>query len=152
LRNFLQYADGTNSLNKISLSKYTEYIPMYDIFSDNIYPINSSKLHYRLVNCHYRFITDEVKQWIINKMNKIDKSDKNYKSDNNYKKYDDMIKIIDNYDLEVLEKTSYETLYKYSPDFGLSISICKRNSFHPYSYHLNPYYTKTELIKLILKI
>jgi len=59
-----------------------------------------------------------------------------------------MLKIIDNYDLETLEKTSYETLYRYSPDYGLSISICKRNSFHPYAYHLNPYYTKNELIKL----
>ena len=32
--------------------------------------------------------------------------------------------------------------------FGLSVSICKRNSFHPYSIHLTPYYTKDELIKL----
>ena len=40
---------------------------MYDIFSDNIYPINSMKLYYRLVDCHYRFVTDEIKQWIENK-------------------------------------------------------------------------------------
>ncbi len=48
--------------DKIALSQYNEYIPMYDIFSDNIYPINSMKLYYRLVSCHYRFITNEVKQ------------------------------------------------------------------------------------------
>ncbi len=131
-----------NQKDKIALSQYSDYIPMYDIFSDNIYPINSMKLYYRLVNCHYRFITDEIKQWIINKRDKLDsKTDK-------FKHYDNMLKIIDNYDLEYLEKTSYETLYRYSPDYGLSISICKRNSFHPYSFHLNPYYTKNELIKL----
>lgn len=131
-----------NQKDKIALSHYSEYIPMYDIFSDNIYPINSMKLYYRLVNCHYRFITDEIKQWIINKKEKLEKdSDK-------YNHYDAILKILDNYDLETLEKTSYETLYRYSPDYGLSISICKRNSFHPYSFHLNPYYSKNELIKL----
>jgi hypothetical protein len=125
--------------DKIQLSQYSELIPMYDIYSDNIYPINATKLYYRLVDCHYRFITDEVKQWIENKMNK---------NDSNKEKYENMLKILDNYDLEYLEKTSYETLYRYSPDLGLSISICKRNSFHPYSNHLAPYYTKNELIKL----
>lgn len=130
-----------NEKDKIALSQYSEYIPMYDIFSDNIYPINSMKLYYRLVNCHYRFITDEIKQWIINKKSKTTDEDKI----NNYQK---MLDIINNYDLDYLEKTSYETLYRYSPDYGLLISICKRNSFHPYSFHLNPYYTKNELIKL----
>ncbi len=43
-----------NQKDKIALSQYSDYIPMYDIFSDNIYPINSMKLYYRLVNCHYR--------------------------------------------------------------------------------------------------
>ena len=27
--------------DKIKLSKYTEYIPMYDIYTENIYPINN---------------------------------------------------------------------------------------------------------------
>ncbi len=128
--------------DKIALSNYSEYIPMYDIYSDMIYPINSLKIYYRLVTCHYRFITDEVKQWIENKMNKEGLSDEKKQY------YSDILKIINNYDLEHLEKTSYNTLYRYSPDFGLSISICKRNSFHPYATHLTPYYTKNELIKL----
>ena len=125
-----------NKKDKIALSLYSEYIPMYDIFSENIYPINCMKLYYRLVECHYRFITDEIKQWIKNKMSK------------NMNNMNNMLDIIDNYDLETLEKTSYETLYRYSPDYGLSISICKRTSFHPFSFHLNPYYSKNELIKL----
>jgi hypothetical protein len=126
-----------NKKDKIALSLYSDYVPMYDIFSENIYPINCMKLYYRLVECHYRFITDEIKQWIKNKMSK-----------NKGDHYQDMLDIINNYDLETLEKTSYETLYRYSPDYGLSISICKRNSFHPFSFHLNPYYSKNELIKL----
>lgn len=127
--------------DKIKLSKYSDYIPMYDIYTENIYPINNLKLHYRLKDCHYRFVTSEVKKWIENKLSKV-------KDNITVKKYKLNLKILSNYDLTVLEKTSYETLYKYSPDLGLSISICKRNSFHPYSRHLKPYYSRDEIIKL----
>ena len=129
--------------DKIKLSQYTGYIPMYDIYSDSIYPISCDNLSYRLLKCHYRFITKEVKQWIQNKLDKMDKS-----LEDMIQKYTNNLAIIDCYNLEILEKTSYETLYRYSPDLGLSISICKRNSFHPFSNHLTPYYTKTELIRL----
>jgi len=130
-----------NKTDKMKLSEYTEYIPMYDIYSDSIYPIENINLYYRLVNCHYRFINDEVKQWLINKKLKIEDTIL-------IEKYNKNLSIIDNYILDTLEKTSYETLYRFSPDLGLTISICKRNSFNPYSYHLTPYYTKNELIKL----
>ena len=35
--------------NKIKLSEYEEYIPMYDIYSQQIYTIFKKKLHYRLI-------------------------------------------------------------------------------------------------------
>ena len=134
-----------NKTDKIKLSEYSEYIPMYDIFSDSIYMIHNINIYYRLINCHYRFINDEVKQWLINKMKKI--TDMKI-----IEKYKLNLLIIDNYILDILEKTSYETLYRFSPDLGLTISICKRNSFNPYAKHLAPYYTKTELIKLGMNI
>lgn len=127
--------------DKIKLSKYSDNIPMYDIYTDNIYPISNLKLHYCLKYCHYRFITSEVYNWIENKLSKSINKDI-------IKKYKLNLSILDNYNLNILEKTSYETLYKYSPDLGLSISICKRNSFHPYSRHLKPYYSRDEIIKL----
>ena len=130
-----------NKVDKIKLSEYTLYIPMYDIYSDSIYPIENINLYYRLVSCHYRFINDEVKQWLINKKDKLNDIIIQ-------EKYKINLSIIDNYILDILEKTSYETLYRFSPDLGLTISICKRNSFNPYSKHLTPYYTKNELIKL----
>jgi len=129
-------------IDKIKLSKYDELIPMYDIYSKQIYPITSLNIYYRLKNCHYRFINIEVKNWFINQLKKLDKKSKLYK------KIESNIKIINNYDLDTLEKTSYQTLYKFGPTLGLSISICKRNSFNPLSLHLEPYYTKLELIKL----
>lgn len=127
--------------DRIKLSKYSEYIPMYDIYSDSIYPISKLNVHYRLVDCHYRFITSEVKKWIENKLSKT-------KDEGKKSLYKKNLAIIANYDLDVLEETSQQTLYNYSPQLGLAISICKRNSFHPFARHLKPYYTKDELIKL----
>lgn len=126
-----------NKKEKIELSKYEDIIPMYDIYSEKVYPINKNNLYYRLIDCHYRFITEDIKKWIENKYKK-------YKKKNNK----DNLNIIANYDLDTLLKTSYRVLYEYSTNLGLHISICKRNSFNKYSKHLIPYYSKIELIKL----
>lgn len=129
-----------NKNDIIKLSEYQEIIPMYDIYSEKIYPINKENIYYRLIYCHYRFINEEVKNWIQNQF----KKDKEAHSYN--------LEIINNYNVDVLLKTSYETLYKFSPELGLSISICKRNSFNRYFKHLNPYYTRSELLKLGLNM
>lgn len=131
-----------NKEDKIKLSKYEELIPMYDIYSQKIYPINKQNIHYRLIDSHYRFINHEIYQWIKNLYDKFSK-DKNLGSRFKYN-----IDLMDNYDIDILIETSYKTLYKYSPLLGLLVSICKRNSFHPFVQHLKPYYTKLELIKL----
>ena len=81
-----------NEEDKVKLSKYNEYIPMFDIYTENIYPINNLKLNYRLKDCHYRFVTSEIKQWIENKLNKT-------KNKDIIKKYKLNLKIINNYDL-----------------------------------------------------
>jgi hypothetical protein len=131
-----------NKEDKIKLSKYEELIPMYDIYSQKIYPINKQNIHYRLIDSHYRFINHEINQWI---KNLYDKYSKDSLLGPRFK-YN--IDVMDNYDIDTLIETSYKTLYKYSPLLGLLVSICKRNSFHPFIQHLKPYYTKTELIKL----
>jgi hypothetical protein len=128
--------------DKMKLSLYEEQIPMYDIYSKEIYPINKKNIHSRLIEYHYRFINKEVYEWI-----KL-LHDKNIKNIELATKYSNLLKIMDNYDINTLIETSYKTLYKYSPSLGLLVSICKRNSFHPYINHLKPYYTKLELIKL----
>jgi hypothetical protein len=131
-----------NQKDKDKLSKYEDYIPMYDIYSQKIYPIDKKNIHHKLIEAHYRFINQEINEWINNLYNK------NIDDPNLSKKYKYNLEIISNYNLDILIETSYRTLYKYSPELGLSVSICKRNSFNPYIHHLKPYYTKTELIKL----
>jgi hypothetical protein len=132
----------TNQKDKDKLSKYEDYIPMYDIYSQKIYPIAKKNIHHKLIEAHYRFINQEISEWLNNLYNK------NINDLVLSKKYKYNLEIISNYNLEILIETSYRTLYKYSPELGLSVSICKRNSFNPYIQHLKPYYTKLELIKL----
>ena len=124
------------------LSLYQEIIPMFDIYSQQIYPIKKKNIHYRLIVSNYRFINNEIKKWIENlyKKNK-NNIELSTKLKNN-------LEIIENYDINILTNTSYKTLYEYSPKLGLLVSICKRKSFDPFIQHLKPYYSKIELIKL----
>ena len=131
-----------NEKDKNKLSKYENQIPMYDIRSERIYPINKKNLYNRLMISDYRFINDEIYDWLVNLYEKY----KNIKERADiYKKNIDIIK---NYNIKILLDTSYKSLYKYSSNLGLKISICKRNSFNKFIEHLNPYYSKLELIKL----
>ena len=143
-----------NISDKKILSKYTELIPMYDIYTQKIYPIKKENVYFRLTESNYRFINNEVKNWILLQEEKINKKIKDCNNleekkqmESLKKRLNSMIEIIENYDIETVIDTSYKILYKYS-GIGLSISICKRNSFHPFIYYLKPYYTKNELIKL----
>jgi hypothetical protein len=50
-----------NKADKIKLSSFSELIPMYDIYTQKIYPIKKENTYYRLTESHYRFINNEVK-------------------------------------------------------------------------------------------
>ena len=52
--------------DKIKISKYQELIPMYDIYSQEIYLINKENIHHRLIESHYRFINEEIYDWLKN--------------------------------------------------------------------------------------
>jgi hypothetical protein len=146
IKNIFNLKLKIRGVDKIILSKYQDFIPMYDIYSQQIYPISKKNLHYRLIESHYRFINGEIKDWIKNKYDEYDKYDKNTKIIKKIFKRN--LLIIKNYNLNILIDTSYKTLYEFSTKLGLQISICKRKSFHPFIKHLKPYYSKNELIKL----
>lgn len=128
--------------DKDKISKYQDLIPMYDIYSQEIYLISKLNIHHRLIESDYRFINNEIYDWLKNLYNKYKKNKELCK------KFKKNLDIIANYNIDILIDTSYKTLYEYSPKLGLLVSICKRKSFNPYIKHLKPYYTKLELIKL----
>lgn len=141
----------TNKKEKELLSKYQEVIPLYDIYSHLIYPIPFNQIEDYILNKHYRFITEPQKQIFINYLNKL-KNIKKKDFTNDHKLFQEKmeynLKLIDNYDLKVLEETSIQAFYYGSNNLGQSISICRRKSFHPSLEHLTPYYSLNELIKM----
>ena len=140
--------------DKIELSEYEEIIPMYDIYTNQIYPVDKKDILLYLDENSYRFID---KQLVENIINIFEKYKKKYEKTNDkdqknrllilLHEFSNMIKIIRNYNIDILTNTSYESITKSTLN-NLSISICQRNSFHPFITYLKPYYSKLELIKL----
>ena len=108
-----------NKADKIKLSLYTDIIPMYDIYNQQIYQIKKEDTFNYLTKLHYRFINDEVKEWIITKYKKYSNKLISLKGEEKeiieiyINKLNNMIKLIDNYDIDTLIDTSFKVLYKY---------------------------------------
>lgn len=135
--------------DKKLLSKYQEIIPLYDIYSHLIYPVKFHEIEDYILNKHYRFLTKPLKQTFKNYIKKLN-SIKNLseKEINFKKKFEYNLKIINNYDLNILEDTSIRAFYYGSSNLGQAISICRRKSFYPSLDHLTPYYSLNEIIKM----
>jgi hypothetical protein len=134
---------------KQSLSKIEDKVPLFDIFSYNIYLINKNNVYERITNQHYRF--PDIK--IISKLKKIQESNKkttitdplNKRLAN---KINLMILFMDYFDIDILYNTYIRVFYKYSVYTGKEITTCQRPSFHPYFYHLKPYFKQSEIINM----
>ncbi len=140
--------------DKIKLSQYDKKLPLFDIFNENIFMINKEETSDYVINNHYRLPDERILTYIDNTIEeykeqlkqKISQEDKKYIK---YKiiKLESSLEVMQNYNLEELYKT-------YMNNFDDS---CKSNencdnyttfihpSFIKYYWHINPYFTKTEL-------
>jgi hypothetical protein len=128
----LYYNLGTIT-NKYSIDKIstnTDIIPMYDIYTENIFLVSIEQLYDRLVNYHYRPLNSKIIE-IINKTGK-----------------NKLINFVKNFNIQLLIDTFYKNIYNNNPTTD-EITECTRPSFMPI-FNSNPYYTKTELIYLAL--
>ena len=125
-------------------------IPLYDIYTSNLYLILPENLYYRITYNHYRFPT----QYLLNNLEKeIKELEKSLNKDDiinirKINKFNLMTKFLKNYNLKILEDTFYRTMYKNSPELGRNLLFCKRKSFNKYIHNSKPYYTRTEIINL----
>ena len=142
---------------KIYISSLEYKIPLYDIYTENLYLINNYNVYHRMLYQHYRF-PDKL---LLNNLKKIiQDQDQNKLQDNitniNYKrkirKAELIISFMNNFDLNVLEKTLHTVIYKYSIDIGKEIISCKRPSFNKYIFSSKPYYTHSEIINMALNM
>lgn len=114
------------------LSLFEDLIPLYDIFSENIYLIHKENVYQRVIYNHYRLPTPTLIKQISH--NTI------------------AITFLSNYDLPTLEQTYYRIIYLYNPEVGKNITLCPRPSFIPLFKHIKPYYARNEIINLALNM
>lgn len=138
---------------KIYISKLNYKIPLYDIYTNNIYLINRENLYLRINFNHYRFPNKNVISDLRKEYDKI----KDIKTDDileirKKRKYELMFEFFDNFDIDILEDTFYRTIYKHSDELGKNIIFCKRPSFNKYIHNSKPYYSSIEIINMALNM
>lgn len=132
---------------KKELSRIDTHIPLFDIYSKNIYLINSSNVYSRIMFYHYRLPNTQIFNILKSTYESILKSIKN---DIYLSKLNKNINFISNYDLDELEKTYYKVFYLSQP-ITSDITTCIKPSFIPFITS-KPYYNKSELINLALNM
>lgn len=154
-KNFKEYNFDESFINKIKdyISILEYKIPLYDIYTNNIYLINRENIYTRIHFNHYKFPNEIV----IKELKKEYESLEKIKSDDvleirKKRKYELMINFLDNFNIKLLEDTFYRMIYKYSEQFGKNIIFCKRPSFNKFIHNSKPYYTSTEVINMALNM
>jgi len=160
-----------NEEDKIKLSEYKDYIPMFDIYTFKIFYVAKEELFIKLNKNYYIFLDELFKKdlyYLIKRYYEKYKKTKDKNIRNQLKillfKTNRMYSLLENYDIDILSNTSYKTLYEnseidyvldtnleiYNPSLKVfySFGTCRRNSFHPFIDYITPYYSKIELIKL----
>jgi len=127
---------------KDTISKIDNYIPLYDIFSKNIYLVKPDDIYDKITNLYYRPLNQELYDYLKS----IKTQDKSYKE-----KLDKNIKFMDNFNLKILEDTYIKTFYYQSNKIGKNFTLCIKPSFLPF-VNINPYYNRDELINMGLNL
>ncbi len=164
---------------KREISKINYQVPLYDEYSKNLYIISRENVYRRVVYDHYRFPNENMLKYFKERRNELKKIVKDIKTEakigknlsefsktakihyesessffilREYRKLILMIEFLKSFDLKILEKTYVEVFYYYSNEVGKNITVCRRPSFKPHFRHINPYYTRSELINLALNM
>lgn len=126
------------------ISKQDKYIPLFDIFTSNIYIITKRNVYIRVVHNNYRF-PDEL---IIKHIKQEKHHEKDPLSLRKLRKSKLMLDFLANFNMKILYESYLKVFYLYSPELGNSSYTCVRRSFIPHIGHILPYYTKDEILRL----
>jgi hypothetical protein len=142
---------------KRRISLRTEYIPLFDIHTKNIYIIEPDNLYIRIAKHDYRLPDEATLELIKKQIDKYTTIVKSYKKEpvpvyyNYYlEQLHKHINFLNNYELPVLRNTFYKVFFNNNPSIR-ELTSCRRPSFFP-SLRNKPYYTKTEMINLSLNL
>jgi len=169
---FKDKVENKIQLIKDTISRYNEKIPLYDPYADNIFLIDKGHIYNKVTRYDFRFPTKDLLEELDKRREKLSKSTKEKKeyikqnleqlSDEQYKKmnYDIlkqrtihklylMLQFIDSFNIEILESQYSKIMYN---EYGKDSTTCKRPSFKQIFDHINPYYTRKEIINIGLNM
>jgi hypothetical protein len=126
------------------ISSISTQLPLFDIVSCNIYLISEENVYYYVKEKHYRLLTQEILDFMINLKEKIT-------SEKVKKQIIKNITFIKNYNFDILFNTYLHVIYKNSNQIGKNITFCHRSSFLQYAMS-PPYYTRSEIINMALNL
>lgn len=141
---------------KINISKITKYIPLFDIYTKNLYIINPENIYFRMLECNYRLPDEFIVKYIQDTINDYTKKkNKNKFIIDFLEVLNKNIKFLNCFDLPTLKDTFYKIYYDNNPQTK-EITNCIRPSYLPFFKNINPnikpYFTKTELKMLGLNM
>lgn len=157
----LNKAKSKNTLTdiKYKLSINEDVMPLYDVFTSNIYLIQKRNVYTRVVHDNYRFpdklILDEIKLVQEERLKKIKLKPELINDKVFMRKIDKivlMLEFMNCFDNNKLFDTYINIFYRYAPELANGTYTCLRKSFMPHKNHLKPYYTRDEVIKLGMNI
>jgi hypothetical protein len=102
------------------IADITSQIPLFDIYTSNLYLIFPENLYLRITYNHYRFPTKKLLESLAEEY-KDKKKTGNIIEDRKIDKYNLMIEFLNNFNLDILEATFYRTMYKNSPEWGKNL-------------------------------
>lgn len=132
---------------KNEISEIEGKMPLYDIYTSNLYLILPENLYFRITYNHYRFPTKKLLNTLQEEFKNKSKTG-DIIEDRKIDKFNLMMKFLDNFNLTILESTFYRTMYKSSPELGKNLLFCKRPSFNKYIHNSKPYYSRVEIINM----
>lgn len=118
-----------NLRHRISTNKHS--VPMYDIYSDRIFPIKWKNVYPRFFYDNYRMIDSKFYKKLLSIKNP-DLSDV------------EKIRILSYYDIRSLQQSYMKLFYKSFIENNY-ITDCRRPSFYSGVDHISPYYTINEI-------
>jgi hypothetical protein len=141
---------------KIHIAKITKYIPLFDIYTKNLYIINPENVYFRIMEYNYRLPDESIVKYIQDTINEYTKKKKKNKFINDFlETLNKNNKFLNCFDLPTLKETFYKVYYDNNPQTK-DITNCIRPSYLPFFKNINPnikpYFTKTELKMLALNM
>jgi len=148
----LKYPEPKKNIQHIkqSISKIDTHIPLYDIYTGNIFIVEPDKVFEYVTWKNYRFpdeiLLSKLKQNKNTKSNKINKTDQLIER----KKHniENTISFMKHFNIPLLFKSYVFAFYQYATWGGKMITTCINSSFDPLFKHVKPYYTVNELINI----